>query len=289
MKLRLMPAGEFVMGAADDDPQAQRDEKPAHRVRITRPFYLGLHEVTRGQFRQFVDATNYVTDAEKDDRGGWGYTGNDARPFQRSPEFTWRHVGFEQNDDHPVVNVSWNDAVAFCQWLSELEDVKYRLPTEAEWEYACRAGADSSWHHGENAGDVAKFGNVSDEASNAKFAAWLETNKTDRLKMTSDSPDDGYVFTSPVGSYQPNAFGLFDMQGNVWEWCDDWDQADYYAESPLDDPTGSPNGKAKIRRGGSWLHSPTFSRSARRRRYAPDARNSPIGFRVAMTLTLNEE
>lgn len=283
MKLTLIPAGEFMMGSADDESEHQSDEGPIHRVRITKPFYLGVYEVTIGEFRQFVEATNYQTDAEKDGRGGWGYTGNDDRPFERGPRFTWKETGFAQKDNQPVVNVSWNDAVAFCDWLSRKESETYRLPTEAEWEYACRAGTATRFYHGDDAAKIARVGNVADATMNQKFVDWIKVNSVDREKIGTASHSDGYVFTAPVGKFQANAFGLYDMQGNVWEWCADWDSAKYYHDSPTEDPQGPENGKAKIRRGGSWLHSPTFSRSAQRRRYAPDARNSPIGFRVAQS------
>ncbi len=280
MKLKLIPAGAFLMGSPEVEKERQKDEGPVHRVRITKPFYLGMYEVTIGQFRRFVDATDYNTDAEKDGKGGWGYTGNDKRPFAKDPKYTWRHTGFTQNDNYPVVNVSWNDAVAFCEWLSQTEAGTYRLPTEAEWEYACRAGTSTPYYHGDDKAGLAKVGNVSDATANQKFAAWMKISAIDRAKIGTATHRDGYVFTAPVGQFQPNAFGLYDMHGNVWEWCSDWDKKDYYKDSPTDDPAGPRDGSSRIRRGGSWLHSPTFSRSARRRRYAPHARNSPIGFRV---------
>ncbi|MEX0642900.1 MAG: formylglycine-generating enzyme family protein [Pirellulales bacterium] len=289
VKQRLLPAGTFMMGSPADELERQRDEGPAHRVRITKPFFLGLYEVTLGQFRQFVDATNYQTDAEKDRKGGWGYTGDDSRPFKRDPQYTWRHTGFPQDADHPVVNVSWNDAVAFCRWLSRKEAATYRLPTEAEWEYACRAGTATRFYNGDDAAGVARMGNVADATMNQKFAAWMKVSKVDREKIGTSEHTDGYVFTAPVGCFQANAFGLYDMHGNVWEWCADWDKADYYRDSPTDDPPGPADGTVRIRRGGSWLHSPTYSRSARRRRYAPDARNSPIGFRIARSLQKADE
>ena len=139
MKLVLIPAGEFLMGSPDSDKDAEDDEKPQHRVRITRPFYLGAHEVTRGQFRRFVDETGYRTEAEKNDAGGLGYDAQ-SKKLKQDRKFNWLNPGFEQTDEHPVVNVSWNDSVAFAEWLSRKEGRTYRLPTEAEWEYACRAG-----------------------------------------------------------------------------------------------------------------------------------------------------
>lgn len=282
VKLRLIPAGEFMMGSSENEKEHQKDEVPIHRVRITKPFYLGAYEVTLGEFRQFIEATNYKTDAEKDGRGGWGYTGNDKKPFRRSPKYTWRHTGFEQSEKHPAVNVSWNDAVEYCKWLSKKEGKSYRLPTEAEWEYACRAGTQTPFYHGTDKSELAKVGNVSDAAFVAKFSKWMKVNEVDRLKMGSAKHTDGYIFTSPVGKFRANSFGLFDMHGNVWEWCSDWDKKDYYKDSPKDDPQGPADGTYRIRRGGSWLHSPTFSRSARRRRYKPNSRNSPIGFRIVL-------
>jgi formylglycine-generating enzyme required for sulfatase activity len=283
MKLRLVPAGEFMMGSPREEQGRGNDEGPPHRVRITKPFYIGAYEVTLGQFRAFVDATNYKTDAEKDDKGGWGYTGNDAKPFRQNPRYTWRSTGFEQSDRHPAVNISWNDAIAFTQWLSKKESKKYRLPTEAEWEYACRAGASTRFFHGNDDAGIARFGNVSDQATTRKFAEWLKVDEVDRAKFGDPKHNDGHVFTAPVGSFLPNAFGLYDMHGNVWEWCSDWDAKDYYQSSPVDDPPGPTSGTSRIRRGGSWLHAADFARSARRRRYLPEGRNSPIGFRVALT------
>ncbi len=282
MKLKLIPAGEFMMGSPEDEEGREADEGPIHRVRISTPFYLGATEVTVGQIRQFVEATGYRTDAETDGRGGWGYTGDEKRPFARTPQYTWRETGFPQSADHPAVNVSWNDAVAFCEWLGRKEGAAYRLPTEAQWEYACRAGTRTLYYHGNDAEGLAEVGNVSDLTANAKFAVWMTISAVDREKMGTARHSDGYVFTAPVGRFRANGFGLFDMHGNVWEWCADWDSPDYYRSSPTDDPAGPADGQARLRRGGSWLHSAKYARSAQRRRYPPDGRNSPIGFRVAL-------
>jgi sulfatase modifying factor 1 len=282
MKLRLIPAGEFMMGSPEEEKGRGNDESPLHRVRITKPFYLGMVEVTVAQFRRFVDATGYRTDAEKDDKGGWGYTGREERPFLQDPRYTWRDTGFPQSDDSPVVNASWNDAAAFCEWLGRKEGMAYVLPTEAEWEYACRAGTDSRFSYGDVAEEMAEAGNVSDLAANEKFALWMTISKVDREKMGTAKHRDGHVFTAPVGRFRPNAFGLYDMHGNVWEWCSDRDDPEYYRVSPTDDPIGPAEGSSRIRRGGSWLHSADFARSAARRRYPPTGRNSPNGFRVAL-------
>src|SRR5262249_50032113 len=150
MKLVRIPAGSFLMGSADAGGEANRSETPRHEVRITKDFDLGQFEVTVGQFRRFVADANYETDAEKDGQGGSGYNEEKKTFFEnRNPKYTWRHVGWEQTDDHPAVNVSWNDATAFCDWLSKKEDRHYRLPTEAEWEYSCRASSTTRYHTGD--------------------------------------------------------------------------------------------------------------------------------------------
>ena len=131
-----------------------------------------------------------------------------------------------------MVNVSWNDAVAFCKWLSRKEGKTYRLPTEAEWEYACRAGTTTRYYSGDDPETLAKVANVADATAKAKFPDWKWTIKA----------SDGYVFTAPVGQFKPNAFGLYDMHGNAWQWCADWYGKDYYGKSPVDDPKGPDTG-----------------------------------------------
>ena len=182
MKLVLIPAGEFKMGSREsaEDTAAFfnktygedvlkadffKDEHPQHRVRITRPFYLGKYHVTRGQFRQFVADTGYKTDAEKGEKpGAYGWSMG-KETFKFNERYSWRNTGFEQTDEHPVVNVSWNDAVAFCKWLSRKEGKTYRLPTEAEWEYACRAGTTTRYYSGDDPETLAEVGNVGDAAA----------------------------------------------------------------------------------------------------------------------------
>ncbi len=163
MEMTLIPAGEFMMGSGESaeataeffnktyhlhlaTADSFKDEHPQHRVRITKPFYLGTYHVTRGQFRQFVADTHYKTDAEKGEKPaaqGWN---PDTRRFEVSDKYSWRNACFEQSEEHPVVCVSWNDAVAFCKWLSRKEGKTDRLPTEAEWEYACRAGTTTRYY-----------------------------------------------------------------------------------------------------------------------------------------------
>jgi sulfatase modifying factor 1 len=289
MKLALIPAGEFTMGSresADDTatffnktygepvvgPDYFKDEHPQHHVRITRSFYLGVYHVTKGQFRQFVADTGYKTDAEKGEKpGAYGWN-PDTKKFGFNEKYSWRNAGFEQTDEHPVVNVSWNDAVAFCKWLSGKEGKTYRLPTEAEWEYACRAGTTTRYSSGDDPETLAKVGIVADATFKAKFPDWKYTMKA----------SDGYVFTAPVGKFKPNAFGLYDVHGNAWQWCSDWHSEEYYAKSPTDDPTGPDFGNFRVLRGGSWGDWPSFSRSAFRFRCMPVGRYL-AGFRVART------
>ncbi len=281
MKLTLIPAGEFMMGTAESTrrllrafPYADKamfdDERPRHRVRITRSFYLGTSNVTVGQFRQFVAATNYRTDAEKSATGGQGYDPAFQKGFRFDPKFNWRNPGFPQTDDFPVVNVSWNDAAAFCVWLSKKEENTCRLPTEAEWEYACRAGTITLYCNGDEPEDLAKVGNVSDASAKAKFPWWTGCIQA----------NDGYVFASPVGRFQPNPFGLFDLHGNVQTWCADWYGEKYYMLSPVDDPKGPSDGTERVVRGGDWDSNSASCRSAHRDCNVPANRSLFTGFRV---------
>jgi formylglycine-generating enzyme len=288
MEMVLIPAGEFKMGSGEsaEDTAAFfnqtygeahlyagdfKGEHPRHRVQITKPFYLGKCHVTRGQFRQFVAATGYKTDAEKGEKpGAWGWN-PDTKEFGFNEKYSWRKAGFEQTDDHPVLNVSWNDCAAFCQWLSRKEGETYRLPTEAEWEYACRAGTTTRYYSGDDPETLAKVGNIADATARKQFPNWKFTIKA----------NDGYVFTAPIEKFKPNAFGLYDMNGNVSQWCADWYGEDYYATSRAADPAGPDSGKARVLRGGSWSSGPYFTRSAGRNCFDPDYRNDCAGFRVA--------
>jgi formylglycine-generating enzyme required for sulfatase activity len=272
MKLIRIEPGVFRMGSPDTEKGAEDDEKPQHRVRITRPFYLGVHEVTRGQFRRFVDDAGYRTEQEKDGRGGWGWNER-VKKFEQNRRYTWQNPGFEQTDLHPVVNVSWNDAVAFIKWLSQKEGKSYRLPTEAEWEYACRAGTMTRWSCGDDPEDLAEVGNVADVTAKTKYPEWTEAI----------AAQDGFVYTAPVGHFRPNAWGLFDMHGNAWEWCSDEYDAGYYKHSPADDPVGAVGaGPYRVFRGGGFANYPHYCRSAYRRRNTPDPRNGSVGFRLAL-------
>jgi formylglycine-generating enzyme required for sulfatase activity len=236
MKLVLIPAGEFLMGSPDADMAAPADEKPQHLVRITRPFHLGVCQVTQGQYGE-VSGTH--------------------------PSH------FEGPDDLPVESVSWRDAVAFCNQLSVLEGLEpfyepgtwtclggpgYRLPTEAEWEYAARAGSTTRFSFGDGEVRIAEY-------------AWFIGNSRGK--------------THPVGQKLANAFGLHDMHGNVWEWCCDSYEQVYYRESPGVDPRCRTDGVVRVHRGGCWADGEWFLRSADRGGSTLESRDCDVGFRVA--------
>ncbi|HEV8067611.1 MAG TPA: family 16 glycoside hydrolase [Planctomycetaceae bacterium] len=262
VQLRLIPPGEYRMGA-DDGADFVR---PEHTVRITRPFYLGTYEVTRGQFAAFVARNHqFKTHAERG-KGGWRLDNNTARRAFWEPKhrYTWRSPGFPQDESHPVVDVCWDDAQEFCRWLSGTEKKTYRLPTEAEWEYAARAGTLGGQYNGR--GDITQIANVADASTKDKFPAWHGVNSS-----------DGFLFSSPVGQFRPNNFGLYDMLGNALEWCSDWHSDDYYKSSPSADPPGAPAGKLRSARGGSFAHSAT---ALNRWPFTPDHHGPDSGFRV---------
>jgi formylglycine-generating enzyme required for sulfatase activity len=281
MKLASIPAGTFMMGNDDSPAELLKiypfakeqwflNALPRHRVTIARPFHLGQCEVTVGQFRQFVNETGHVTDAEKDSLGGFGFDESTGL-FAQAPRYTWRYPGFAQSDQHPVVNVTWNDADAFCRWLSGKEGRTYRLPTEAEWEYACRAGTQTLYWFGRDPEGLAEVANAADGTAKAKYG-WSKTIQA----------SDGYVSPAPVESFRPNAFGLQDMHANVGEWCADWYDDGYYEHSPERDPPGPAAGAFRVIRGGGWNDFGGFCGSARRLKFAPAAPSYDIGFRVLL-------
>jgi formylglycine-generating enzyme required for sulfatase activity len=295
MKLVLVPDGHFVMGKQETKEKLKKifplagvdrhgedrlelaDESPAHKVHITKAFYLGQHEVTVGQFRKFVES-GYTPESIADGTGGYGYDPervverDSGEAFAgRDPKYSWLNPGFKQGEDHPVTNVTWNDAVAMCKWLSEKEGKKYRLPTEAEWEYACRAGTSTLYSCGDDPEALIKVANLYDADTLKNWPQWKEF----ALKG-----HDGYAFTSPVGSFKPNAFGLYDMHGNVWEWCSDFHADDYYSKSPEEDPQGPEKGRVRVRRGGSWHTWPLYVRSSYRNWNTATTRYTLMGMRL---------
>ena len=252
MRLVYVPPGEFVMGAPAADGDAEDWERPAHLVRIRRAFYLGATEVTVREFRAFADATGYRTEAESSGKGGWAWNG-ERKQLEQRPELTWRHpwLGGDPLEDQPVLQVTWNDADAFCRWLARKEGRPYRLPTEAEWEYACRAGTTTRWSTG-------------DDPARLDQAAWFDATS-------------GFA-PHPVGLKAANPLRLHDMHGNAREWCADWFGA--YAAGEVADPTGPSEGQARVMRGGAWDWKATKARSAAREPVAPGYCDTTDGFRV---------
>ncbi len=289
--MTLIPPGAYLMGSTEPAQETaafavamglskakasdHADEHPQHLVRIARPFRIAKHEVTRANFQTFVSDTGYRTEAEKDGQGGWGWD-QEMRKFLQAPRFDWRNVGFAQSDDHPVVNVSWNDAQSFCQWLAKKERQTYRLPTEAEWEFANRAGTQSRYQCGNDPECLASIANVADGTSRETYREW----RTIAAK-------DGFIYTSPVGSLKANPFGLCDMHGNVWEWCNDFYDAKYYAQSPAENPAGPSTGALRVSRGGAWSRTPVNCRSCVRRSGSPTLKHVNIGFRPVLVLMGN--
>lgn len=293
MRFVAVPAGSFWMGSAEPVQdlaqafpllEAERftalsDEAPVHQVRISRPFYLGQHEVTVGQFKRFLAESHYQPESVADRTGGYGYNpqydpASTARgdAFEgRDPLYSWRNPGFAQSDDHPVVNVTWNDAQAMARWLSEREGVRYRLPTEAEWEYACRAQTRTRYPHGDDPAALTQHANVFDQAAAPLWPRW---------QQHALPGDDGHAFTAPAGSYAPNALGLHDMLGNVWEWVADWHDEGYYAQSPAADPQGPDAGSVRVRRGGSWHTWAFYARCSYRNWNSPQTRYTLVGMRL---------
>jgi formylglycine-generating enzyme required for sulfatase activity len=273
MRLVRISPGTFTMGSPKQEAGRDVDEEQ-HEVQITRPFYLGKHEVTLREFRAFVRETGYRTEPERDGEGGSAYTQQDGVwKFEgRKPEYIWSKTGFPRTDDHPVSNVTWNDAVAFCQWLSSKEGRKYRLPTEAEWEYCCRAGTTTRYHHGDGEEGLISIANIADASGKRMLPAW---------KMAV-SHDDGFPFTAPVGQFQPNAWGLHEMHGSLWEWCADFYDAEYYQRSPRQDPQGPAEGAMRVARSGCWNEGSRTCRSADRSKGVPSYRSSGVGFRVLL-------
>ncbi|HMK37208.1 MAG TPA: SUMF1/EgtB/PvdO family nonheme iron enzyme [Desulfomonilaceae bacterium] len=282
MKMVRIPAGEYMMGSLkmemdwlrltfrkiwrEGHKQWFQDEMPLHPVRLTHPFYMGANVVTVGQFRQFVKDTNYKTDAEKND-GGMIFSHQEGRWVPKK-EMKWDSVPWTIADDQPVVFVSWNDADAFCKWLSRKEKRTYRLPTEAEWEMGCRGG--SVWVR-------YPWGD--------KLPGDRDTNFGDgnpKLPESLTTVNDGFRYVSPVGSFPPNGYGLYDMAGNVMQWVQDYYDRNYYEHSPLDDPQGPASGTSRVNKGGNWYSSPADCRCAFRGFSGPTMSFWNLGFRVVM-------
>ena len=260
-----VPAGTFQMG--DASAAAPADEKPVHPVAVP-AFAAGVFEVTRKQFAAFVAATGHepatgcITDRDQD--GRWRF----------DPEASWRDPGLPQTDDEPVVCIGWADMAAYAAWLSQRTGKAYRLLSEAEWEYAARAGSTTEFWWGDSSDSLCAFANGPDASAKAKFPGWPAA-----------ACDDGHAFAAPVGSYRPNAFGLYDMAGNAWERVADCYAPDY-GPQPRDGSAYQVDGcQRRVMRGGSWVQGLVDLRSAQRNGLLPATlQGADIGFRVARSL-----
>jgi formylglycine-generating enzyme required for sulfatase activity len=243
-EFKTVPAGCFLMGNTFEDPY--HFEMPVHEVCVS-AFSLSPITVTRGEFDNFATETGYRTDAEK----GAGCHVYNGSTWKKETAANWRSPGFQQESNHPVVCVSWNDAVAYSRWLSQKNKRHYRLPTEAEWEYAARSGGKEERFAGGN--DIDKV-------------AWYALNSGNR--------------THSVGLKQANGLGLYDMSGNVWQWTGDWYDKRYYRESPRNDPSGPATGAKRVFRGGSWFYDQRGVRATFRDFSTTDFSSSYLGFRL---------
>jgi formylglycine-generating enzyme required for sulfatase activity/serine/threonine protein kinase len=272
----LIPPGEFLMGSTDEQVEAalkvavenkadatavsriDRAERPQHKVVITKPLLMSATEVTIGQFKKFVELSKYATEAEQYGFGESSNTVMDDKVKDVQKQKNWRTPGYPVTDDSPVAQITWNDAAAYCRWLSSQEKRTYRLPTEAEWEYACRAGTTTQFSFGDDSNESSQYG-------------WFRENAR--------------ATANPVGTKLPNGFGLFDMHGNLYEWCGDFYEEKWYEQSPTsNDPTGPSAGSWRVIRGGHWSNVAAYSRSAYRFRDPPTNRTYYIGFRCVQEL-----
>ena len=233
VKLVLIPKGTFMMGSPESEEGRDKDDETQHEVTISKDYYLGVYEVTQAQYEKVM--------------------GTNPSYFQK------RNIRKSDSSMYPVEQVSWEDAVEFCKKLSDLPEEKkagrvHRLPTEAEWEYACRAGSKSAYSFGESSNSLGDY-------------AWFNENSNGQ--------------THPVGEKKANAWGLYDMQGNVWEWCSDWN--DGYPKGAVSDPTGPKEGSYRVIRGSGSFIGAAYCRSANRFCLGPSFRGYDYGFRVALS------
>jgi formylglycine-generating enzyme len=264
-RMVVIPGGSFDMGSPAAEIGRRKDGDPVHQVNIG-TFALAKTEINRGQFAAFVKETGYST-------GNNCWTIKDGKYEERIGN--WGNVGYLQDNNHPVVCINWDDASAYTKWLSYKTGKKYRLPTEAEWEYAARGKALTARYWGEKPNDACAYANVADQSAKELIkpaASW----KVHDCK-------DGFAYTAPAGSFKANAFGLNDMLGNVWEWVQD-NYHESYQGAPVDGSAWQDGGKKRVLRGGSWYDAPPYVRAAGRDKAAPASRYDNFGFRVARML-----
>jgi len=276
----LISAGTFLMGREDREgwspmanPGLFNDELPPHEVYVD-SFYIDRYEVTNRQFKEFVDATGYVTDAERDggsevivpaDQADEPIIGTDIG-FRWVEGASWctpeaPNSSVDSVMDHPVVHVSWNDANAYARWVGK------RLPTEAEWEKAARGGTRTNWFWGDHLGSAGEYANFYGEHR--------------RDYVYPEEAIDGHEKTAQIGSLRPNDYGLYDTAGNAWEWVSDWYQYDYFSSSPTNNPKGPATGDCKVVKGGGWFLCECYLRPANREPRGAGDHDHGLGFRLA--------
>lgn len=282
-KFVRVPPGTFEMGDPHTEPDPREALSPRnenahhHTVTLTRPFELATYPVTVGEFSRFVRETGYKTDAEKIGRAV-GYSRKvNVSGFAWFSGLTWRTAAVGHRDDVPVTVISWNDAEAFCRWACRLTGRSVRLPTEAEWEYACRAGTTGPYY---DTGDPAELGWFADNAGLVAFDAEA-LYRQKGLQALKDKLISARCQIHCVGLKKPNALGLYDMLGSVWQWCSD--RFDIYPNGPVADPAGpiDPALKNRCARGCSWENTAGVGTAFNRGTWAPDFGYRHIGFRVA--------
>ncbi|MEM7334276.1 MAG: formylglycine-generating enzyme family protein [Chloroflexota bacterium] len=274
-----LQGGEFLMGSQDKSFPSD-GEGPVRRIKVN-PFWIDAYTVTNAEFAKFIAATGYQTEAEK---FGWSYVfylflpedHPPTRAVQSAPWWrqvfgaTWQHPegphsNLDKRDEHPVVHVSWNDANAYANWVGK------RLPTEAEWEFAARGGlSQARYPWGDTLTPKGKH------MCNIWQGKFPEKN----------SQSDGFIGTAPAKSFKPNKFGLYNVSGNVWEWCSDWFNPTYHVQGPKDNPTGPPMGEGKVMKGGSYLCHRSYCnryRMGARTSNTPDSSTGHMGFRLVMS------
>jgi formylglycine-generating enzyme required for sulfatase activity len=271
----VIPAGSFMMGSPEGEADRMNNEGPRHRVTFSRGFALAQTEVTVGDFRLFVNDTGYRTDAEEAGASRV-YDLNSGR-MDRQSGIDWRHdyAGSQASDDLPVLHVSWNDARAYAQWLSDRTGRSYRLPSEAEFEYALRAGTQTPYWWGSGTPNSAVENLTGDRDQSPTGARW---------NVAFRRYSSGFWGPAPVGSLEANPFGLYDMGGNVMEWVEDcWH--DSYVRAPGDGTAWvNPGCNRRVIRGGAWSSTPAMSRSAFRIASDPEGSDMRVGFRIARDL-----
>jgi formylglycine-generating enzyme required for sulfatase activity len=263
----------FQMGDIFGD--GRENEKPVHEVCV-QDFAMGKYEVTVAEFKRFVEVTGYVTDAEKGTGGSKGCIAYDQEDKEKAWAYrewaSWKTPNkYQPNiDSHPVSCVSWNDAVEYANWLTSVSDRKFRLPTEAEWEFAARGGSKKRNYWGDGKEEACRYANATDKTALPNAYKWNSPNEC----------TDGHAFVAPIGKFQPNGFGLYDLMGNVSEWTGDWSDDNYFAVSPKDNPQGPAVGSYRVYRGGAFDSNPTGIRVSSRGASGQAYRIDSLGIRL---------